>query len=144
MSRKTTPINVSIEVYKLIEQNRQSFEEAHDDILKRMFSIPASSEKVAVKGQLNLGCGVSVPFGTLFKREYKHKEYIAEATDGGISLNGRKYPTINQATNAVSDSPQNAWTFWKIKRPQDSKWIPLDDLRKEVSKITDADLAEFT
>jgi hypothetical protein len=143
MARTTTQINVSIEVYKLIEQNRHSFEDTHDDILKRLLKIPVSRERAPIQGELNLGCGVSVPFGTLFRKEYKRKEYIAEAKEGGIWVNGRIYPTLNQATNAVSNSNQNAWLFWEVKRPQDSKWIPIDDLRVKITSLSTEDLADF-
>jgi hypothetical protein len=141
MVRKTTPINVTIEIYKLIEQNRLSFEENHDDILRRMLGLPIHSEKPEIKGEFYLGEGVSVPFGTILRKVYKGMEYLAEVKDGGIWINGKKYPTVNQAANAISDSKnQNAWKFWEVKRPQDSEWILLHDLRP---KLTDAELAEF-
>jgi hypothetical protein len=140
----TTKIEVTIDVYKLIEQNRLSFEETHDHILRRLLGLPIPSEKPIVEGTFYLGEGVYVPFGTVLKKEYKRKEYRAEVKDGGIWINGKKFPTINQAVNAISDSNQNAWGFWQVKRPQDSKWIPLNDLRNEVLKLTDEDLAEFT
>jgi hypothetical protein len=129
----TSKIDVTIDVYKLIEQNRLSFEETHDHILRRLLGLPILSEKPIIDGTFYLGEGVHVPFGTLLKREYKRKEYMAEVKDGGIWINGKKFPTINQAVNAISDSPQNAWGFWQVKRPQDSKWIPLNNLRKLVT-----------
>ncbi len=148
----TSKIDVTIEVYKLIEQNRLSFEETHDRILRRMLGLPIPNEKPITEGTFHLGEGVYVPFGTLLKKEYKRKEYMAEVKDGGIWINGKKVPTINKAVNAISDSNQNAWDFWEVKRPQDSKWIPLDNLRTiktrkrkaaEVINLTEDDLAEF-
>ena len=148
----TCKIDVTIDVYKLIEQNRHSFGETHDRILRRMLGLPIPNEKPTIEGTVYLGEGVYVPVGTLLRKEYKRKEYIAEVKDGGIWINGEKFPTINQAVNAISDSPQDAWRFWKVKRPQDSKWILLDNLRTiktrkrqaaEVISLTEDDLAEF-
>jgi hypothetical protein len=140
MAKTTTSINVSIEVYRLIEQNRLSFEETHDDILKRMLNLPIPNEKPIIQGNFYLGSGISVPFGTLLRKVYKGIEYRAEIKDSGIWFNGKKYPTINQTVNAISDSNQNAWNFWDVKRPQDSEWIPLDNLRKKFANLSADDL----
>jgi hypothetical protein len=135
----TTKIDVTLDIYKLIEQNRISLEEPHYQILRRMLGLPLPKEKPLSEAKYYLGEGVYVPYGTLFRRVYKGKEHIAEVKYDGIWLNGKKHPTINKAVNAISNSPQNAWKFWQVKRPQDSKWIPLNNLRN----LTDADLAEF-
>jgi len=137
MNRKTTPIDVTVEVYKLIEQNRLSFEENHDDILRRMLGIPAQAKKPEVQGNFYLGEGVSVPLGTFLRKIYKGIEHIAEVKDGGIWIKGKKYPTVNQTANAISDSKnQNAWKFWYVKRPEDPEWILLDELRPKIAVLT--------
>ncbi|MGO9174571.1 MAG: hypothetical protein ACLQED_00280 [Desulfobaccales bacterium] len=149
----TTKIDVTLEIYKLIEQNRLSLEEPHYQILSRMLGLPIPTENPFSDGKFYLGEGVYVPHGTLLRVEYKRKEYIAEVRDSGIWVNGTKFLTINKAVNAISDSNQNAWNFWEVKRPQDSKWIPLDNLRTTKTKLrkparlqvnlTEDDLADF-
>ena len=84
-----------------------------------------------------------MPFGTQLRKFYKGIEYRAEIKDGGIWLNGKKYPTLNQAAKAVSVSNPNAWIFWKVKRPQDSEWILVDNLREESLDLSQVDLEDF-
>ncbi len=143
MPGTTTSISVSLEVYKLIEQNRLSFEESHDAILRRMLNLPIPKDQPIIQGDFYLGCSVSVPFGTQLRKFYKGIEYRAEIKDGGIWLNGKKYPTLNQAAKAVSVSNPNAWIFWKVKRPQDSEWILVDNLREESLDLSQVDLEDF-
>jgi hypothetical protein len=143
MPRTTTSISVSLEIYKLIEENRLSFEESHDEILRRMLNLPIPEEQPIIQSDFYLGCSVSVPLGTQLRKFYKGMEYRADIKDGGIWLNGKKYPTLNQAANAVSDSNQNAWNFWEVKRPQDSKWMPLNNLRKASFNLSQEDLEDF-
>jgi len=67
---------------------------------------------------------------------------------------GEKHTSASAAAIAVTGNSVNGWGFWEVKRPQDSEWILLNNLRKKeaiatrhslkgVPDLSEKDLAEF-
>lgn len=132
MAEKMKTVEIDLEIHRLIEANRTSFDEPRLTILRRLLglsSIPTEEQKQGPSG-LNLSDGVFLPDGTRFKRIYKGKEYQAEVRGGQIALDGKKYKSPSGAAMAITGSPVNGWRFWQVKKPEDSEWRLLDQIRE--------------
>jgi hypothetical protein len=133
--KKTKTIEIDLEIYRLIETNRSSFDETETDILRRLLGLKSLETQSPNGRPFNLGYGVILPHGTLLKGVYKRVEYQAEIKDGWLFFNGERYSSLSGAAKKFSGP--NGWKFWKmVKRPQDSEWIILNSLRKKESIAT--------
>jgi len=133
MVKQTKTIEIDLEVHRLIETNRLSFDEPEGDILRRMVGLkPLEKQKPTGKG-LDLGHGVILPDDTLLRGMHNRVEHQAEIIGGWILLNGKRYKSPSGAATAIRGYPENGWRFLQVKRPQDSEWVPLKKLRKEES-----------
>ena len=134
MTKNTTSINIDLEIYRLIENKRESFDETQNEILRRLLGLASPVKPIIDSGGISLRYSVFLPNGSRLKKVYKGKEYLAEVKDGYIWVNGKRYPSPSAAAVAVTGSPVNGWRWWEVKRPQDSEWISLDQLREKTIK----------
>ncbi|MBI4644127.1 MAG: DUF2924 domain-containing protein [Deltaproteobacteria bacterium] len=132
MTKKSKMIEIDLEIYRLIETNRLSFDETLAEILRRLLGLkPSDKQKNSGRG-MNLGYGVILPGGTLLKGEYKRAECQAEIKEGGILFDGERYNSLSAAAKKFGGP--NGWKFWKwAKRSQDSEWVILNELRDQGS-----------
>jgi len=129
--RNAKTIEIDLEIYKLIESERVSFEERETDILRRLLKLEKREANEQAEGMLNIGSGVALPNGTLLKCRHKGNEYEAPVKDGKIWVHGKGYTSPSGAAVALTDTSVNGWRFWKVKRPEDAEWISsLHLLRK--------------
>jgi hypothetical protein len=146
MIKKTKTIEIDLEIYRIIETNRSSFGETETDILRRLLGLPPlEKQKDGGKG-LNLGYGVILPEGTLLKGRKKRPEVQAEVKNGWIIVDGERFDSPSGAAKKFGGP--NGWIFWYVKRPQDSEWILLDQLRNKETiipkrRLSDKELSEF-
>ncbi|MBU4232740.1 MAG: hypothetical protein KKD99_11010 [Proteobacteria bacterium] len=146
MVKKSRTIEIDLEIYRLIETNRSSFDETETDILRRLLNLPHLEKPRAIGKGLNLGYSVILPDGTLLKGRTRRPEVQAEVRDGWIIVDGERFDSPSGAAKKFGGP--NGWIFWKVKRPQDSEWILLDQLRNRETIIrkrllSEEELAEF-
>jgi len=69
--------------------------------------------------------------GTRFTAQYKGATYNAEIKDGvWVGSDGVARTSPSAAASAISGTNVNGWKFWFVKRPEDSDWQRMDDLRR--------------
>ncbi|MGO9620786.1 MAG: hypothetical protein ACLPT6_05205 [Desulfobaccales bacterium] len=153
MTKKFKTIEIDLEIYRLIETNRISFDETYTEILRRLLGLKPSDKQTGDEIGMNLGYGVILLNGTLIKGNGKRADCQAEIRDSHIVYNGESYDSLSAAAKRFGGP--NGWVFWKwVKRPQDSEWIILNELRdKELIierniraahiNLSEEDLADF-
>jgi hypothetical protein len=74
-----------------------------------------------------------IKVGQIIYREYKGRKYEGKILeDGSVELlhNGKKFPSLNSAIKNITDTPLDAWFFWKSKRESGTECL-LNDFREE-------------
>lgn len=113
-------IAVSTEVYAAIWAAHQPGDKDESEILARILKAspapptPASSTAPPAIGFSDPRFNINLEAGFEIFRVYKGVEYRAKAENGKWTLlnTGKSYPSLNQLSGAVSDSPENAWESW--------------------------------
>jgi hypothetical protein len=82
---------------------------------------------------MTLRNGVVLPDGTLLSGTHNNAEHQAEVRGGWILLNGKRYKSPSGAATAIRGYSEDGWRFLKVKRPQDSEWVILNELRDQES-----------
>jgi hypothetical protein len=71
-----------------------------------------------------------LPHGTQARTKYFGEYLIAEIVDGKIMWKGKHYRSMSQLARAMrSNTSNNAWVTFEIKRPTDTTWRLADRLR---------------
>lgn len=134
-------IQVSLDVFQAIWTQRRPDEQSEDTILRRLLKLPPSSEKANGKTSsperdmsVHIGFhdpryGVEIPSGFEIFRNYKGKEYRAQAIQGFWMHNGTGYPSLNELNKVVGGGAENAWKAWFYLDEKGRKH-PMTDLRK--------------
>ena len=148
MTKNSKTIEIDLEIYRLIEINRSSFDETEADILRRLLDLPPLKKQESEKRGMSLRNGVVLPDGTLLRGTHNGAEHQAEVRGGWILLNGKRYKSPSGAATAIRGYSEDGWRFLKVKRPQDSEWILLDQLRNKETiirkrRLSEEELAEF-
>lgn len=120
-----TAIEVDFEVYKALTMRRSSEEVTYNDVLREILKLePAPKSDQQDQGSWIVK-GVNFPKGTVFKADYKGKEYTGSVVDGGMVVDGKKYTTPSAAAVAITSNNVNGWRFWQCKRPGETAWTPM-------------------
>jgi len=118
-------IDVSTEVFARIWSLRKEGEETEDEILRRVLlghfeveaqnEIPARATGGDRPGVFDARNGIHFPEGFRINWRYKGQDHEAIAERNAWRLVGtsRLFASLNELTQFISDSPQNAWTAWK-------------------------------
>ena len=132
-------IQIGIEVHKAIEAERRALGEAENDILMRLLKIrpsaPAKSDEQADKGAAWSKDGVILPSGTLLRVSYSGQTVQGVIDDGRWLVRGEYYDSpsmalIHNVTTASGHKTNlNGWNHWTVKRPMDSAYRRIGDLR---------------
>ena len=133
-------IEIDLGVHKAIEARRRTFEETHNEILRRVLEVdeidrgerdgPAlPTARVRGRGIFLTG-RVVLPNGTRLRFRYRGEEHLAEVRDGRIWLNNMPFRTPSGAAMSVTKNNVNGWRLWQVRRPDDSEWLVLDSLRR--------------
>jgi len=135
---QTQSIVIDLDVYKAIENRRQSFSETHNDILHRLLLDKAALNDPAVEpateqGGLRIRHDVYLPAGTQLRHIAKRsgQRYDATVVDGGIQYGDAIYQSPSKAAIAAAGNNRNGWIFWEYMNPITQRWILLDSLREE-------------
>ena len=140
MSAQVRTIEIDFDVHKAIETERTSFSETPNDVLRRMLKI--NRKKPQLKklssgpntGTPWFGKGVELPHGTLLKSEYNGRVHEGEIINGRWFVEGHYFTSPSGAMGVARTKngakPQlDGWIYWKVKRPEDSYWKSLNNLR---------------
>jgi hypothetical protein len=145
-------IEIDIDVHKLIEAERHSFNETDNEVLRRLLRLPKqprANEPMRAAGPRSwLGRGATLPHGTDLRMSYSGQEYRGEIVDGEWVVNGNTFHSPSGAAKAVATTKAgdhtslNGWGYWEVRLPGDTKWKRLEDLRRRRT-LTQADADEL-
>lgn len=142
-------IEIDFDIHKLIEAERQNFEEPPYVALRRLLKLPISTARVEADRELEPGIpfvedGVSIPHGSFARMEYQRGKQVYEGRflNGKLVVNGQSFDALSPAAVAFAvtkkgGSPSlNGWIYWKAKFPGETHWRSLWDMREEARKRT--------
>lgn len=133
-------INVTTDVYAAIWAAREQGEETEDAILRRVLSVRSSPDSPSSPTEVGEKIGfrdprfdVTLPEGFEIFRTYKGQEYRARAIGGQLELlnSGKRFPSLNKASRAVSGNIENAWRNWYFMG-SDGKRHLVEGLRSDI------------
>ncbi len=128
-------IKIDLEVYKIVESKRDSFEESPNDILRRLLGLPSLLEESKTQEANDdrqgwaVG-GVFIRKGTPIRSSYKGHVVKAAVVHGGLEFNGKKYTSPSGAAMEATGNNVNGWRFWEYLDQDSGIWRQLDFLRK--------------
>jgi hypothetical protein len=137
--KKMAKIEIDLEIYKLIENERRSFTETPNEILRRLLGLMApkssrgSSAHVSGNGAW-MGQGVTLPEMTEIRMEYRGESYTGLIERGLWVVNGEEHSGPSTAagrtvwTKSGTHPSLNGWIYWQVRRPG-KNWVSLDSLR---------------
>jgi hypothetical protein len=108
----------------------------YNDVIRTLLNLggakPVASDPEPV-GKSLIFKGVEFPHGTLFRATYKGQTRTATVKDGiWVDDKGEAASSPSQAAYYITGSSVNGWRFWECRRPNDTKWISIDELRGQV------------
>ena len=136
-------IEIDWDIHKLIESERQGFDEAPYLALRRLLNLPPPAQpetapaKILAAGIPWTEDGVIVPHGSLARMEYLRGSQVYEGQflNGRLVVEGQSFDTLSAAASALAVTKEgtktklNGWNYWKAKFPGESKWRPLIEMR---------------
>ena len=132
-------IEIDFDIHKMIEAERQGFNEPEFQALRRLLGLPekAQDKAAASLGRPFVQDGVTVPHGALARMKYLRGSQVYEGQflDGHLVVNGRSFTSLSAAAGALAvtkDGAQpslNGWNYWEAKFPGERNWKKLKDLR---------------
>ncbi len=132
-------ITIDIDVYKVLENNRLSFDESHNEILRRIMKIKenrqvASDTSTTNDNKINYNDlvwkGIRLKNGLQLRKYLKGNLHSAKVTNGKIAYNGEDFSSPSAAGIAAAGNSVNGWIFWEYYNEEFKSWDSLDNLRK--------------
>jgi len=133
-------IEIDFEVHKKIEMERTSFAEMPNDALRRLLQIEGGANPVPAKssgGRPWSGKGVILPHGTELRMEYNGRVHSGRIDNGSWLVEGKTFKSPSAAAGGVGLTKDgrhpslDGWIYWQAKRPGDTSWIGIDQLRNQ-------------
>jgi hypothetical protein len=153
VSQQFRMIEIDLDLHKLIEADRRSFDEPARAVLRRLLKLdPASKAGPPVAGNDTKSAGrswsdggITLPHGTLVRMRYGRDQlYEGQIIDGKWVVGGRSFATPSGAASELAVTKDgaktrlNGWNYWEVKRVEDGDWVRLQSLR--TGKISADDL----
>jgi hypothetical protein len=135
-------IEIDLEIHKLIEAERRSFDEPSYVALRRLLNLPDTArphpQPMDTTGRPWSEGDVVIPHGSLARMKYGRGSQVYEGTflDGKLIVNGRAFETLSAAANALATTKDgrkpslNGWLYWEARFPGESHWRSLNEMRK--------------
>jgi len=140
-------IEIDFDVHKLIENERTSFAETPNAVLRRLLKLGAPRDNGAEaqthdphKGAWT-GKGVTLPAGTALRMEYRGREHRGVIEDAAWVVDGQRFRSPSAAAGGVAVTKSgkrpslDGWKYWQVKRPGDAGWTALSALRQGADKL---------
>jgi hypothetical protein len=136
------PIEIDVEVFRLLESRRASFAQTHNDILREVVGL---SPVKAINGAVSMpaehsggwsGKGVSLPNGSKLRMSYNGQTYTGEIKQGAWHVGGAIYSSPSAAAGGVARTKRglpvtlDGWGYWDVQKPDSNRWIRINTLRK--------------
>ena len=135
-------IEIDLDIHKLIEAERKSFDEAPYLALRRLLKLPTKKTltdgvEILGEGRPFVEDGVAVPHGSMALMEYQRGRQIFEGRflNGKLVVNGQSFSALSAAASALAVTKKggktslNGWLYWRAKFPTESIWRSLSDMR---------------
>lgn len=133
-------IEIDFDVHKAIEQERKSFVETPNDVLRRLLKLPSRQNLKAETrppsgARAWSGEGVTLPHGTDLRMKYNGRQHRGEIVDGKWVVDGRTFESPSGAASGVAITKGgrrtrlDGWNYWEVKLPEDSAWKHISSLR---------------
>jgi hypothetical protein len=145
-------IEIDFQVHKRIEAERNSFAETPNAALRRLLQIrgeppkatPPSSSNPASESRAWSGEGAILPHGTALRMDYNGRRHTGGIDNGAWIVEGKRFKSPSGAASGVAITKDgqhtrlDGWIYWYVKRPGDTDWIPIEQLRsKTILSIDD-------
>lgn len=136
-------IDIDFEIHQLIESKRTSFSDTPNEVLRRELGlgtspiVPPPSTPQASSGRSWTGRGVTLPHGTELRMEYNGRQYSGVIENGEWLVEGKCFNSPSGAACGVASTkdgnstPLNGWNYWYCKRPGDTDWTSIKQLRAQ-------------
>ena len=131
-------IEIDFDVHKVIERERMSFSETPNDVLRRLLKLnrrSSAAPRDTTQGKPWSRKSVTLPHGTDLRMEYNGCRYTGTIENGEWLVEGRRFKTPSAAASGVAvtrdgkHTQLDGWIYWRAKRPGDTDWIALQQLR---------------
>jgi hypothetical protein len=131
-------IEIDFEVHKRIEMARMSFAETPNAVLRRLLHINGEAPAVPIpssSGRPWAGKGVTLPHSTELRMEYNGHVYTGRIDNGRWLVEGKEFKSPSAAASGVAltkdgrHTSLDGWIYWQVKRPGDTNWIAIGQLR---------------
>lgn len=131
-------ITIDIDVYKVLENHRLSFNESHNEILRRLLKIENKKGVDIVKFDTSnkadhnnlIWKGIELKDGLLLRKYLKGTLHSARVVNAKIVYNGEDFSSPSAAGMAAAGNNVNGWVFWEYYNEEFKNWELLDNLRK--------------
>lgn len=132
-------ITIDIEVYKLLENSRETFNESHNEILRRVLKIKENKDVSLNISKINdfkfnhndlVWKGINLKDGLQLRKYLKGILHSAKIINGKIIYNGEDFSSPSAAGFAAAGNNVNGWVFWEYYNEEFKNWELLDNLRK--------------
>lgn len=136
-------IEIDFDIHKMIEAERQGFNEPPYIALRRLLKLPtvaspaSNTPEVIGDGVPFVEDNVTVPHGSLARMEYQRGKQVYEGQflNGKLIVNGQSFSSLSAAASALAVTKKgaktslNGWLYWQAKFPGESNWRSLLALR---------------
>ncbi|GGZ44238.1 hypothetical protein [Asticcacaulis endophyticus] len=134
-------IEIDFDVHKKIEIERLNFSETPNDVLRRLLKITVKESKYSqsLMGKPWSGKGVTLPHQTELRMEYNGTVYEGRITNGIWVVEGKDFNSPSAAASGIAVTKKgkttnlDGWIYWRVKRPGDTAWTAIADLRPKLS-----------
>lgn len=127
-------IEISLELHKVIEQERRSFEETPNDILMRVIEGVRNQPVTSEEGQDWSSFGVTLPHGTEVKMTYNGKTHTGRLINGTWHVEGKVFHSPSGAARGVARSKKgkpvslDGWKYWHVRTPESEDFVAISSL----------------
>jgi hypothetical protein len=125
-------IEIDFDVFKALTVRRPTETTTYNDVLRDLLGLGPRRSKTqpSTAGEVPwVAKGVSFPHGTEFRATYKGRTYAGRVENGSLVVDGKEFTSPSAAAMEITVSPVNGWTFWECRRPGETRWQALKDLR---------------
>jgi hypothetical protein len=111
----------------------------YNDVIRGLLGLGSRPAQVLQTAKTPKGAtfkGVFFPEGTQFRATYKGRTHVAEIKGGAwVGSDGTTRTSPSEAAVKITGKSWNGWRFWHCKRPDDTAWHLIDNLRDEDKKL---------